>query len=84
MEAETVQMDKSGRIVVPAAYRKALGIGPGDHLLMRMEEGQLVVSSWERSVRRLQQALAPWRAATDEPLVSDQLITERREEAEGR
>lgn len=82
MESETVQMDKSGRIVVPAVYRKALGIGPGDHLLMRIEQGELVVSSWERSVRRLQQALAPWRAKADEPLVSDQLLTERREEAE--
>ena len=31
-------MSKSGRIVIPAQYRKALGIKPGDEVILALED----------------------------------------------
>jgi transcriptional pleiotropic regulator of transition state genes len=37
------RIDQLGRIVVPAEFRKMLGIDPGDGLEMRIENGALVL-----------------------------------------
>ena len=79
---ESTIIDKSGRMIVPAAYRRALGIKPGDRLHLRIEDGELRVSTWQQAVDRVQQALAEYRAKEGEELASEALIRERREEAE--
>jgi transcriptional pleiotropic regulator of transition state genes len=41
------RIDQLGRVVVPAEFRKLLGITQGDMLDMRIEEGRLVISKVE-------------------------------------
>jgi len=79
---ESTIIDKSGRMIVPAAYRRALGIKPGDRLHLRIEDGELRISTWQQAVDRVQQALAEYRAGEGEELVSEALMRERRKEAE--
>ncbi len=35
-----IRLAEGGRIVIPAEYREALGIRPGDEVILRLEEGQ--------------------------------------------
>ncbi len=43
-----------GRIVVPASFRKALGINPGDEVVLRMEDGELRISTMKARIERAQ------------------------------
>jgi len=74
-----VRVGPQGRIVIPAAVREELGLGVGDELSTRVEDGRLVLERREDVVRRLRgryAAIAPGRS------LSEELIAERREEAE--
>lgn len=71
-----VRFGAQGRLVVPVPLREALGFKPGDALVVRVQDGQLVVESRESVVRRMQERFAtPGRSLVDE------LIAERRREA---
>jgi len=41
--AEIAQISKRGQITLPAGVRKALGLEPGDTLVVRVEEGKVVL-----------------------------------------
>lgn len=41
MQSYHVTLGEGGRVVVPAEYRKALGLQPGDDLIIRMEDSEL-------------------------------------------
>ncbi len=71
----------NGRIVIPAACRKALGVGPGDELLMRLEDGELKLFTREQLFRRAQTRVAKHARKTGKSAV-DELIEERRRWAE--
>jgi len=43
MEATTVHLGQRGTLVIPAAYRKALGIADGALLILEIIEGRLTV-----------------------------------------
>ena len=67
--------------VVPSPLREVLGFKPGDPLVVRVQDGRLVVESRESVVRRIQERFGlPGRNVVDE------LIADRRREArlEGR
>jgi AbrB family looped-hinge helix DNA binding protein len=68
-----------GRIVIPAAYRKALGIHPGDEVVLALEEGQLRMFSRTEALRRLQTKIA--KVVPRTVSLSAELIRERRREA---
>ena len=73
-----VRVGPQGRIVIPAAVREELGLGVGDELSTRVEDGQLVLERREDVARRLRKrfaSVAPGRS------LSEELIAERREEA---
>jgi AbrB family looped-hinge helix DNA binding protein len=78
--SESTSIDKSGRLIVPAAIRRQLGIRPGDRLHLRIENGELRISTWQKAVDRVQEMLAGYRSGADEELASETLIRERREE----
>ncbi|MHB1499601.1 MAG: AbrB/MazE/SpoVT family DNA-binding domain-containing protein [Candidatus Dormibacteria bacterium] len=80
MAQTEVRLGPQGRLVIPAAIRRALGLETGARLLARAEEGRLVLESPASEARRLRGA---WRRFADHPeRVLDELETERRAEAE--
>jgi len=70
---------EGGRLVIPAVYRKALGLKPGDEVLLTLEDGEIRVVSTRQAVARAQ-ALVRKYVPKDRSL-SEELIRERREEA---
>ncbi len=80
----TVELAARGRLVVPSAARKQIGLNEGDALVLTVEDdGSLRVRRLEEQVRRLQGA---YKRAGGGRSLSAELIRERREEAkrEGR
>ena len=77
-ERVKVRVGPQGRIVIPAVLREELGVGPGQELLARVEDGRLVLERREDVVRRLKGRFASVPAGR---LLSEELIVERREEA---
>jgi len=69
----------NGRIVIPASYRKALGVKAGDQVILRMEDDGLQITTMKRRIERVQRMVRKY----VKPGVSlvDELIAERREAA---
>lgn len=74
-----VPVNQNGRIVIPASYRKALGIKAGDKIILRMEDDELRITTMKSRIERAQRRVRKY----VEPGVSlvDELIAERREAA---
>jgi AbrB family looped-hinge helix DNA binding protein len=52
MEAETrMRINENGRLVIPASFRKALGINVGDEVVLRIEDDELRITTLERLPR---------------------------------
>ncbi len=70
----------NGRLVVPVAFRRALGIADGDELLLTLRDGELSVTTPKlelaRIQRKLKQQLPPGVSMVDE------LLADRRREAQ--
>jgi AbrB family looped-hinge helix DNA binding protein len=73
------RLGEGGRIVIPAEYRKALGVRAGDELILSLEEGAVRILTPREAIRRAQAAVRshvpPGRSLADE------LIVERRQES---
>jgi len=80
MEEARMRVNESGRVVIPSSFRKALGIRPGDEVVIRVEEGELRISTLEYRVRQAQQMVSRYLKPGE--LLSDELIADRRREAE--
>lgn len=78
--ATSVRITEGGRIVIPAEFRRALGLSVGDELLMRMEDGELRLFTLEQGIKRAQDTYRKY-VSPDRDLV-DELIKERHAEAE--
>jgi len=74
-----VPLNQNGRIVIPASYRKALGVKAGDKLVLEMEDDGLLITTMQRRLERAQRLVRKY----VKPGVSlvDELIAERREAA---
>jgi AbrB family looped-hinge helix DNA binding protein len=80
MSGETrLKVNQNGRVVIPASFRKALGIKTGDEVVLRMENDELVITTMKRRIERAQRLVRKY----VKPGVSlvDELIAERREAA---
>jgi AbrB family looped-hinge helix DNA binding protein len=73
------KINQNGRIVIPAAIRKQMGINAGESVLMEVEDGVLRMESHRARIRRVQESLG--RLIPPDRCLSDELIAERREEA---
>ena len=71
---------EGGRIIVPAAFREQLGLSKGDTVFMEIGDGELRVRPARSALRRLQAKLQKF--GSDKSLASDELIAERRAEAQ--
>ena len=79
MEQTATKVDRHGRIVIPAEYRRALGLREGDPVMVQLDDGELRVLTRAQAIRRAQEILAPYLAGKPSPV--DELIAERRAEA---
>jgi AbrB family looped-hinge helix DNA binding protein len=70
--------DENGRVVIPAAFRKAMGIKVGDEVVLRMEDNELRILTLKRRIDRanrlVRQHVKPGTSLVDE-------IAERRQAA---
>jgi AbrB family looped-hinge helix DNA binding protein len=73
------RVNENGRVVIPASYRKALGIKAGDEVILRMEDDELRITTMRRRIERAQRLVRKY-VKRDTSLV-DELIAERREAA---
>jgi len=74
-----LRVNENGRVVIPAAFRRALGINAGDEVVLRMEDDELRITTLKRRLERAQR-LVRKHVKPGASLV-DELIAERREEA---
>jgi len=74
-----VSLGRQGRLVIPAALRRSLGLADGDTLVARQEQGRLVLEKPETIKQRMRSRFA--RVPADRQLV-DELLAERRLEAQ--
>jgi AbrB family looped-hinge helix DNA binding protein len=80
MDGETrLRINENGRVVIPASFRKALGINPGDEVILRLEDDELRITTMKRRIERAQRHARKY-VKSGVSLV-DELIAERREAA---
>jgi AbrB family looped-hinge helix DNA binding protein len=79
MSTSRLRLGENGRISIPAAYRRQLGLKPGDELIMQLDEGEIRVTSPKLAIERARRILDRY-IKTDDSLV-DSLIADRRAEA---
>ena len=80
MDTETVRVGSNGRFVIPAEFRRALGVAEGDELLLRLVDGELRISSRAGAIRRAQELVR--RHVPEGVSLVDELLDDRRAEAE--
>lgn len=75
-----VAVSESGRLVIPVALRRRLGIdGRSARVLLRAGQDEVTLTTKARQLRRAQQVVAQL-ASNSDVHVSDELIRERRAE----
>jgi AbrB family looped-hinge helix DNA binding protein len=80
MEGEVwLRVNENGRVVIPAAFRKAMGIRAGEKVALRMEDDELRITTMKKRLERAQRNVRKYIKAGIS--LSDELIAERRREA---
>jgi bifunctional DNA-binding transcriptional regulator/antitoxin component of YhaV-PrlF toxin-antitoxin module len=75
----TVKFGPDGRVLVPVELRRELGVTPGEPLVARVVDRQLVIERREDALRRVQARFAGIPATID---LAGELIGDRRREVE--
>ena len=70
---------EGGRVVIPAEYRRTLGLKVGDEVILRMADGEVHILTRRQAIRKAQ-ALVRKQVPDRKSLVRE-LIRERRGEA---
>ncbi|HUO14877.1 MAG TPA: AbrB/MazE/SpoVT family DNA-binding domain-containing protein [Verrucomicrobiae bacterium] len=75
-----LKINENGRVVIPASFRKALGVKPGDEVILRWEDGELRITTIRKRLERAQRLVRKY----IKPGISlvDELIADRRREAQ--
>ena len=79
MQQSSTKVDRHGRVVIPAEYRRALGLREGDEVMLQLDDGSLRILTRSEAIRRAQE-LVTKRTKGKRSLV-DELTAERRAEA---
>jgi len=80
MEGEArVRLNENGRVVIPAAFRKALGINAGDEVILRLEDDELRITTMKKRIERAQRHVRKY--VNPGTSLVDELIADRRREA---
>jgi AbrB family looped-hinge helix DNA binding protein len=80
MQSEArMRVNENGRVVIPASFRKALGINIGDEVVLRIEHDELRITTLKRRLERAQRLIR--KHVKPGISLADELIAERRETA---
>ena len=79
MEETRARVNENGRVVIPASFRKALGIDTGDEVILRIEDDELSISTLKQRIERARRSVR--RYVKPGLSLADELIAERREAA---
>lgn len=77
-QAVRVSISRNGRLVIPAAYRGALGLGEGGQVVLRLRDGYVAVEPLARSVEMARASVQRYARGRD---LAAELLRERRDEA---
>ena len=80
MEAQRVRIIEGGKLVIPAAMRRELGINAGDTVMVDIDHGELRVRSINKALENARAILR--RYVPEGVSLSEELIADRRAEAE--
>ena len=80
MAAVRGKVVEGGRIIVPATFRKSMGLSKGDTVFMELHGDGSRIRPARSALHRIQAKLRAF--APSEGSVSDELITQRRAEAD--
>ncbi len=74
-----LKVNENGRVVIPAEFRRALGVDAGDEVILSWKDDEIRITTHRRRIERAQQRARQY----IKPGVSlvDELIAERREAA---
>lgn len=75
-----LRLGPDGRVVIPAAFRETLGLGEGDTLFARIENGEIHLLTSAALMRRVNVIVREF--VPEGVSLVDELIEERRREAE--
>lgn len=75
---DELRVGRQGRVVIPAAMRRALGLEQGAVLVGHVEDGRLILERRDAVLRRLQSRFAA--AVPRDISLADELAAERRDE----
>ncbi|MCY4101524.1 MAG: hypothetical protein OXF46_11505 [Rhodobacteraceae bacterium] len=78
MSLARVKIGTNGRLIVPAKLRKEIGLSDGITVVVETIEGELRVRKMEDVIHNAQERLKKYFGETS---LSEELISERREEA---
>ena len=79
MTTTRVKVAEGGRIVIPAEYRKRLGVQVGDDVILQLDDGEIRLFTMREAIRRAQAMVR--RYVPEGVSLVDELIAERRAEA---
>ena len=79
MPAAKGKIVEGGRVILPAAFRKSMGLQKGDTVLIELHDEEVRIRPARSALRRLQEKLRDY--APEAGSVADELIAERRQEA---
>ncbi len=57
MHEQRIKIGEGGRVIIPAPYRKAMGVHAGDELIIRMHEGEIRLFGQSEALKRLRAAV---------------------------
>jgi AbrB family looped-hinge helix DNA binding protein len=76
------KLGEGGRLVIPAEYRKALGVDTGDELVLVLEDKSIRVVTPQEGIRRAQAIIRSYLPEGEGTRLSDELIADRRRDSE--
>jgi AbrB family looped-hinge helix DNA binding protein len=79
MSEAVTRLGEGGRVVIPAAFRKAMGIQEGDPVILVLREGEIALLTPKQAVERAQAIVRKY--VPKGKSLSAELIAERRREA---
>ncbi len=80
MAARSVKIINGGKLVIPAQFRREMGIGAGDTVVVEMTQGELRIRSLSSAIKKAQAIVREF--VPDHVNLVDELIADRKAEAD--